>query len=139
LIWEICGRHTLVHTFLGSNSVDYNIFYRSSIWDVAFNTDGTEVTSIAFDGTLRRWDLSTNTLIVDTQLADTIFEAKFDSTASQLAYTELGQTAPTIIDAIPPSSSQSISRQLLVYQIVKSGDGKVIAVTYNDYGVGSIH
>jgi hypothetical protein len=28
---------------------------------------------------------------------------------------------------------------LLVYQIVKSGDGKVIAVTYNDYGVGSIH
>ena len=72
--------HTPLHSFKGSDSTNYDVFDRSIIWDVAFNAAGTEVASIGFDGTLRRWDLATGNTILDTQIADTVFEAKFDST-----------------------------------------------------------
>ncbi|CAG0997659.1 putative serine/threonine-protein kinase PkwA [Anaerolineae bacterium] len=65
-----------------SETLGYNM---SSIRAVAFSTDGSEVFSIAADGTLRTWDTQTGQLLRDIQLGESIYAAAFSPDSSQLA------------------------------------------------------
>ncbi len=148
-VWDVATGQAITNV-LATDTISADPSRIDKVREFNLNADNTELTTIAADGTVRIWNVSTGTLLSESQITGPVFAAEFSPDGSQLAFGGEGTTiqiipAPQLNQAptanagfdqtVTDSDNNGSELVTLDGSLSSDADGTIVSYAWSEGGV----